>query len=263
VHDLVAGFVDAAAAYDRGRPRYAPAVVAAIVGAVPGPRVLDLAAGTGLLSRALLDAGKDVVAVEPLDGMRAALERAIGPERALAGRAEALPLPDPSVDGAVCGHAWHWFDGPLAAAELRRVVRPGGGVVVSYLEPVPERERPPWWHEVGRILEPLRQAAHHPHIAHGRRPAALEADGGFEALRRTEVPFVHRTDREGQLAYYASISFVGALPSPRRARVLDSLAAVLDRHGIDRVEIRYRAELWVTRRRPAPAPLAGPRAAAS
>jgi SAM-dependent methyltransferase len=244
MHELVAGFADAAAVYDRGRPRYPPAVIDAIAAAVGGPRVLDLAAGTGFLARPLLDAGLDVVAVELLDGMRAALARAIGPERSLAGRAEALPLDDASVDGAVCGDAWHWFGAPRAAAELRRVVRPGGGVVVSHLVP---QAGGPWLDDVSAILEPLRQAARHPHITGERRPRALE-QAGFAALERREIPFVHVTDRDGQLAYYASISFVGALPAQRRKDVLDALAGVLDRHGVGRIEIPYRAELWTTRR---------------
>lgn len=248
VHDLVAGFADAAAVYERGRPRYAPAVIDAVFEVVRGPRVLDLAAGTGLLSRALLERGLDVVAVELLDGMRAALASAIGPQRALAGRAEELPLPDASVDGAVCGDAWHWFDGPAAARELQRVVRPGGGVAVSSLLPEVDRESA-WSREVGAILEPLRQAAQHPLVSGERRPSALEASG-FLPLQRREIAFAHATDRDGLLAYFASISFVGAMEPAQRAEVLASLQAVLERHGVDEIEVPYRAELWVTRRLP-------------
>jgi SAM-dependent methyltransferase len=247
VHELAAGFADVAAAYDRGRPRYPANVLEPILdglGAVAGDRVLDLAAGTGLLARPLLAAGLDVVALEPLDGMRAALRRAIGAERVLAGRAESLPLTDASVAGVVCGDAWHWFDAAPAASELHRVARPGAGVVVSYLAP---RAQEAWSDDVGAILEPLRQAARHPHITQGRRPGALEA-AGFGALERREIGFVHATDRDGMLAYYASISFVGALSPERRKRVLTALAAVLDRHSVGDIEIPYRAELWMTRR---------------
>src|SRR3954451_6743125 len=130
LHALVSGFADVAAAYERGRPEYPPAVVERVVvelgaAARPPARVLDLGAGTGKLTRPLLAAGLDVVAVEPLERMRAALARAVGAARALDGRAEALPLPDASLGGAVCGEAFHWFDGERAAAELARVLRPG------------------------------------------------------------------------------------------------------------------------------------------
>src|SRR6187200_2257090 len=154
LHDLVRGFVDTEA-YARGRPRLGPEPVAVICEAVGGPRVLELGAGTGLVSRALVDAGLDVVALEPLAAMRAQLERAIGAERVLAGRAEAIPLADGSVDGAVASDAFHWFDGPRAAAELHRVVRPGGGVVVCVTDAAGADGRPAWELDLGAVLDEL------------------------------------------------------------------------------------------------------------
>jgi SAM-dependent methyltransferase len=262
VSDLARSFDDVAEAYDRGRPRYPPHVVDAIVAAAGGPRVLDVGAGTGRLSGPLFDRGLDLVAVEPLDAMRAILARSIGAERALAGRAEALPFPDASVDGAVSSDAWHWFDGPRAADELARVVRPGGGVVVSVLQ-LGEDDRPPWADETEAVLVPLWQAVDHPYRNGSRRPDGLEGHAGFEPIDVRHVPFVHRTDREGMLAHYLSMSAIASLDDARRAEVLDELDAILDRHGVEAIEIPYVAELSVTRRRPAPAPPADPPAAAS
>src|SRR5215211_8058425 len=108
LHALVAGFADVAAVYERGRPEYPPAAVERIVAELgvarthPPVRVLDLGAGSGKLTRPLLAAGLAVVAVEPLARMRAALVAAVGAERVLDGRAEAIPLGDASVDAAVC-----------------------------------------------------------------------------------------------------------------------------------------------------------------
>ena len=133
--DLAGSFGGVAAAYERGRPRYEPHVIDVIGKTAGGPRILDVGAGTGRLSAPLLAAGYDVVAVEPLDEMRTILAGHIGSERALAGRAEALPIDDASVDGAVCSDAWHWFDGARAGDELARVVRPGGGVVICFSYP--------------------------------------------------------------------------------------------------------------------------------
>ena len=86
-------------------------------------RVLDLGAGTGKVSQALLELGLDVVAVEPDDAMRALI-----PTEALAGSAEQIPLPDGSVDAVLVGQAFHWFDAARALPEMVRVLRPGGSV---------------------------------------------------------------------------------------------------------------------------------------
>ena len=130
-------FGAAADDYDRLRP--APAGEA-LQWLVPSPdaTVLDLAAGTGLVTRALAAEGiHDVVAVEPDDAMRAVLTARSPGARALAGTAEEIPLPDGSVDAVLAGSAWHWFDPERAAAEIARVLRPGGvlGLLWSYSDP--------------------------------------------------------------------------------------------------------------------------------
>src|SRR3954452_22815842 len=196
LHALVAGFADAAEVYERGRPAYPPPVVervAAELGVAAGARVLDLGAGTGKLTRPLLAAGLDVVAVEPLAGMRAALAAAVGDERALQGRAEALPRPDASLDGAVSADAFHWFDGARAAEELHRVLRPGAGLVLMWL--IGERDASPFEREqelereVVSLLEPLWERGRHPSIKLGRRGEAIAARGGFDPTHRDEVAF--------------------------------------------------------------------------
>lgn len=261
--ELASSFGDVADAYDRGRPRYPDHVVEAIAEAVGGgPRLLDVGAGTGRLSVPLLRAGYDLVAVEPLDGMRAILAAGVGGERALAGHSEALPLADASVDGAVCSDAWHWFDGARAADELHRVVRPGGGVVVCVLK-LAEGERPPWVAESEELLLPLWKSVHHPYRNGSKRHEGLDGHPGFEPLEVRDVPFVHETDREGILAHYQSMSAIASQEPARRAEVLAALDAILVRNGVESIGVRYRAELSITRRRPGPARPADPRAAAS
>jgi SAM-dependent methyltransferase len=266
VADLAGSFGGAADAYERGRPRYEPHVIATIGALAGGPRILDVGAGTGRLSAGLLAAGYDVVAVEPLDEMRAILAGHIGPERALDGRAEALPLDDASVGGAVCSDAWHWFDGARAADELARVVRLGGGVVVSTTYPAwakAEDDAPHWWLDL-RAVHAALPKGDHPAFAQGwRRPDSFDAHPAFGEVQARSVPFVHHTDREGIVAHWASMSFVAALPDEQRDQLLGELDAMLARRGIEEVEIPYRAELWITRRRPAPAQPADRPAAAS
>lgn len=118
--------------YERARPSYADEAVAWIARRLPFGRVLDLAAGTGKLTRQLVATGAEVIAVEPGDAMRAVLERVVPEAQALAGSAEAIPLADASVDAVTVGQAFHWFRSDDALAEMHRVLRPGGGFALLW-----------------------------------------------------------------------------------------------------------------------------------
>jgi SAM-dependent methyltransferase len=119
-------FGAAAAAYAEHRPDYAQAAVRWALEPAPGPRVLDLGAGTGKLTATLVALGAEVIAVEPDPAMLTELRRALPAVRALPGSAEAIPLPDRSVDAVLSGNAMHWFDMAVAGPEIARVLAPGG-----------------------------------------------------------------------------------------------------------------------------------------
>jgi ubiquinone/menaquinone biosynthesis C-methylase UbiE len=119
-------FGAAAAAYAEHRPDYAQAAVRWALELAPGPRVLDLGAGTGKLTATLVALGAEVIAVEPDSAMLTELRRALPAVRALPGSAEAIPLPDASVDAVLAGNALHWFDMNVAGPEIARVLAPGG-----------------------------------------------------------------------------------------------------------------------------------------
>ncbi len=143
-----------AEAYDRLRPEFAPAAVdhaVAALGLAPSASVLDLAAGTGTLTRALRARVAVVVAVEPDDQMRAH----VGGD-ARAGYAEEIPLEDSSVDAVFVGDAFVWFDASRALAEIERVLRAGGGLALLWRDWY-GREQPPPPQEVGRLLTDLYQ----------------------------------------------------------------------------------------------------------
>ncbi|WP_248965019.1 class I SAM-dependent methyltransferase [Sphaerisporangium perillae] len=119
-------FGAAATAYAEHRPDYAQAAVRWALEPAPGLRVLDLGAGTGKLTATLVAVGADVTAVEPDPAMLTELRRALPEVRALPGSAEAIPLPDASVDAVLAGNAMHWFDMAVAGPEIARVLAPGG-----------------------------------------------------------------------------------------------------------------------------------------
>lgn len=119
-------FGAAATAYAEHRPDYARAALRWALEPAPGARVLDLGAGTGKLTATLAGVSGDVTAVEPDPAMLAELRRALPDVRALSGSAEAIPLPDASVDAVVAGNAMHWFDMAVAGPEIARVLAPGG-----------------------------------------------------------------------------------------------------------------------------------------
>ena len=119
-------FGAAAAAYAEHRPDYAQAAVRWALEPAPGLRVLDLGAGTGKLTATLVALGAEVIAVEPDPAMLTELGRTVPTARALSGSAEAIPLPDASVDAVLAGNAMHWFDMAVAGPEIARVLAPGG-----------------------------------------------------------------------------------------------------------------------------------------
>jgi SAM-dependent methyltransferase len=219
LHPLAAGFAEVAGAYERGRPEYPPAVVGAIAAelSIPvGAPVLDLAAGTGKLTRALLAAGYDVVAVEPQAQLRETLAGIVGDVRARDGLAEAIPLPDASVAAVTVADAFHWFDQAAALAEIRRVLRPGGGLAL--LRASPDWGGTSWAHEVGGLINATR--TEHPAFDGPPWQDAVRAGGGWSAPRELRLTTTQSATPERVLDYIASISWVATLPPDRRDELL-------------------------------------------
>ncbi|MFJ8622091.1 class I SAM-dependent methyltransferase [Kitasatospora sp. NPDC093550] len=207
----------AAAAYQAGRPGYPQALIGS---AVPreARRVLDLGAGTGKLTRLLVEAGLDVVAVEPDGGMRAQLAAAVPKAAVRAGSAERIPLPDGSVDAVVVAQAWHWFDPAAAVPEIARVLAPGGTLALVWNV---RDECEPWAAELGALM----------HRSTGQRIDTSPAvPAPFGPPERLEIRWEHATTPAGIVDMVASRSYVIALPEAERARLLADVEQLLAGH---------------------------------
>ena len=215
-------------------------------------RVVDLAAGTGRLTRELVGAGATVTAVEPVDEMRALIDRA----DAVPGTAEALPFGDGEIDAVFVAEAFHWFDAPAALREIARVLRRGGGLALLWNVGLPQDDEQAWRPEV---VERVRDIYYHPH---GRRvPAASGNDPRdetaewrtgpgwelFEPLELRSFEHLQRMTRETYLAFVSSWSYVGAMDDEPRADLLSDIGAILDRHGVTEFDQRWRTDLHLTR----------------
>ena len=228
LHPLADRFGTVAESYERGRPEYPPAVAEALAAELalgPGTAVLDLAAGTGKLSGALLAAGLDVVAVEPQAPMREVLAAKLGPERVRDGLAEAIPLGERSVAAVTVADAIHWFKQDEALREIARVLRPGGGLAV--LTTIPDWGSASWAHEVGTLIAGLRPS--HPYFDGTPWQQSVRASGRFGEPREVSMTWQREVNTEVIAAYVASMSWIAALEEPRRSQTLARITELVER----------------------------------
>ncbi|MFF1613792.1 class I SAM-dependent methyltransferase [Amycolatopsis sp. NPDC058278] len=219
---LASSFGAAAADYAEHRPDYSPAAVRWALAAAPSPRVLDLGAGTGKLTGTLAALGVDVVAVEPDPAMLAELRRALPGVRALAGRAEAIPLPDASVDAVLAGNALHWFDLAVAGPELARVLAPGG--VLAGLWNVLD-DRVGWVAGLERISGSAVIGPRDTFSSWRAATAGLAAR--FGAREQAEFPHGQRRTAESLVATLATRAGVLVMPALEREATLGRIRAHL------------------------------------
>jgi ubiquinone/menaquinone biosynthesis C-methylase UbiE len=245
LHPLAEQFASMAATYERGRPDYPPAVADALMAELeiaPGAPVLDLAAGTGKLTRRLVAAGLEVLAVEPQPQLRARLAADIGAERVRDGVAEEIPLADASVDAVTVADGFHWFDHVRALAEIRRVLRPGGGLAV--LNSVPDWSEASWAHDLGKLIQ--RTRPEHPFFDGPPWQEAVRTAEGWTAPREVRVTTSQPTSPRRIVDYVASMSFVAALPDDERAEWLARVAALVE-GGETPAELPVHAVIGLTR----------------
>jgi len=238
------GFSRTAEQYERARPTYpAEAVrwIADEAGLGPGTTVVDLGAGTGKLTRLLVATGARVVAVEPLDEMRAQLSRVLPQVEALGATADAVPLPDASARAVTAAQAYHWF-GPDAPRELRRLLEPDGVLALLWNER--DHEDP-----LSAALEERTQRGRPGFVHDEHWTLPLDDSELYGPLRHRRFP--HRV-AETVEETVGTISFVGAMDERGRREFLEEVRRICSDFGVDATRpapMPYVTVVYLTRAR--------------
>jgi SAM-dependent methyltransferase len=232
LHPATRGFGLAADAYERGRPDYPVAAIeflAERLGLRPGRTVLDLAAGTGKLTRLLVPTGAEVIAVEPIEEMRAKIEGA----RTLEGTAEAIPLDAASVDAVTVAQAFHWFKPDEALAEIRRVLRPGGGLALVWNV---RDERNSLQAGATEIIRSLEEGVPRRHRRNWRDV--------IDATEKATFDHEQLVDEDAFVERFTSISFVASASAEERAEIEAQLRALVRGAGTP-ISLPYVTEVYL------------------
>jgi SAM-dependent methyltransferase len=221
VHKLAAAGFNAPDRYDRGRPGYPRAAVDWLVSLFHLDRssvVLDLAAGTGKLTGALVPTGARLIAVEPSAAMRDRLAGTVPSAELLDGVAEAIPLPTGTADAVTAGQAFHWFRGTEALREICRVLRPGGGLGILFNR---RDLTQPLQLELSRVM--ARYAHGAPEHRDERWRAELDTTDMFEPIGEQRVRHEQVLDAAGLCDRVLSVSYMTVLGDDDRGRVTSEL----------------------------------------
>jgi SAM-dependent methyltransferase len=245
-----AGFGEAAEAYERGRPSYPPRAIIRLLEEFGVRRegvVVDLAAGTGKLTRLLLPQVGTVIAVEPVPEMGRVLASSLPTVTLLGGTAEAIPLAEESVDAVFVGEAFHWFRPTEAAVEIARILKPRGGLSLLWNVPTWTEDDTPWLAAFKETVEHHKREAGDYPAGSGRWEVPLAETGLFDELQHDDDTHIQRFPVEDFVAQVASWTWIAGLPDMNREAVLTDIRALL--RDQSEIVIPYRTDVYWTRRR--------------
>jgi ubiquinone/menaquinone biosynthesis C-methylase UbiE len=228
-------FEDAAQEYELGRPGYPSEAIDALTRELQLDRrsvVVDLAAGTGKLTRDLTPRFGEVIAIEPLAAMREQLARAAPAASVLEGSAERVPLADASAHAVFVAQAFHWFDAPRALDELARVLRPGGGLALLWNTTPWERRVGAWFSRLDDLVERSRaDLSGMLRYRSGKWREAFDGEQRFEPLRAATFDNPQRLTPDEFLANLASRSYIARLDPAARQGLLADVSELLGQPG--------------------------------
>ncbi|HSI97879.1 MAG TPA: class I SAM-dependent methyltransferase [Gaiellaceae bacterium] len=232
-------FAEVAGAYERARPGYPEEAVRWLVGDEPCD-VVDLGAGTGKLTRVLVELGHRVTAIEPLLEMLELLPAAAPGAFAILGNAEIIPLPDVHADVVTCAQSFHWFDHAVALPEIARVLRPEGrlGLVWNSRD-----DGDPWMARLSAIIG-------NETVEEGDTSQVIDESGLFGPVETARFSFEQVLDREGLLDLVLSRSYCAKLPLVDREPILAAVGRLYDETASpDGVRLAYVTECFRARKK--------------
>jgi SAM-dependent methyltransferase len=258
-HAAGVGYQRAAGVYERSRPSYPLSALAALADTLPleaGRTVVDLGAGTGKFTRLLALTGAEVLAVEPVREMRERLAELLPGVAVNAGTAEATGLPGGRADAVVAAQSWHWFRTGEALAEVERLLRPGGALVLvwnTYDTSVPwVRDFQDIYFRLAPGDLPSPPLASRPGDPGGWREA-FAGRAGWSAIEERHWPNPHSTNVVDVVERMMSSSHIAVLDPAAQDRVRAEVEAVLARHGVagedGAMDLPYTTDVYLLRYR--------------
>lgn len=244
------GFDRAADSYDRGRPEYSSDAINFLIDQFKinqNSKILDLGAGTGKFTKLILPFSKNIVAIEPVEGMRNKFQSLINGVPILPGTAENLPLDSNSIDAVICAQAFHWFEANLAIEEIHRVLKPNGhlGLLWNVRD-----ESFDWVKRLTSIIDPHESGA--PRYKKMVWKKAFDETTFFSKLEHRAFNYIQSGNNETIVDRIASISFISSLAEDQRKQVLLEVRNLLSSHPQTKdektIQLPYKTDLYWSRK---------------
>ncbi len=246
--DATTRFSTRVANYVRFRPGYPPALaqlLAREAALTPNSVIADIGSGTGLLSSAFLDAGHTVIGIEPNREMREAGDALLAKYprfESREGNAEATTLPDHSIDLAIAGQAFHWFDVPKARQEWVRIFKPGAIAALIWNE---RHIETPFMQDVEAVINIYAAEMDGDGRIREAGRSRIPAFFGPSTYRLDEFPNAQQFGWEGLLGRIVSCSFLPDEGHRDYDRMSKDLKRVFESHQRSgEVRFDYQTKAW-------------------
>ena len=248
IHRFAAeGFDISADAYERGRPEYPADAVDCLIQELnlnSSKFVADIGAGTGKLTKLIRKSGANIVAIEPVEGMRTKFSALLPDIEVLQGTAENIPLEDNSLDTIIVAQAFHWFKGDEALKEIHRVLKPKGNMGLIWNA---RDEKVDWVSKLTDIIDPYEKGA--PRYRSGEWRKAFDTTSLFSPLNYFKFEYVQTVDTQMVVDRIDSISFISSLPAAEKKVVLEKVTDLIQNHPLTKnakaIAFPYRTDVFI------------------